>query len=482
MRNIEPILGLIILLSCACSALYEIIWARQLILFFGSPVFAVSALLSALAGGLGLGSFYFRRLVDGENRPLRVYAFLGVGLGIFALIFPTLLDILNAICVLIYRGLGAGFYFLSWVRFVLSFVILLIPSTLMGGMLLLLSRAAKEQCAGFRADRLFTISTLATGVGCVAAGFFLIQLLGLQNSVYMGVAINLILAGATVSLDRSWSETSVDVQPDVSDESGIAPEEEMWRLLLWTFAASGFCAMAYAVLWTRILIPFLGNAGYAFSVTLTALLLGITVGSLVFAAIAHRVKPCINLFGLIQIGVGLSVVALIPAFGNLYGISRGLQNAFGIGRIWEFGAGIILMIIPAILIGGSFPLARRICASAKSQSAAYPFSTIGALLGSLCIGFILIPLIGICPSPYLDRRIKCCHRVCVNYSELREIANLRWHRDWWHHPDRWSWVDGIAMGEFTSLFEEWSLLDTAHERYTSCIYRNCRREYRYVYG
>ena len=56
------------------------------------------------------------------------------------------------------------------------------------------------------------------------------------------------------------------------------------------------------------------------------------------------------------------------------------------------------MIIPTILIGASFPLGRQICTAAKSQSAVHPFSTIGALLGSLCAGFILIPLIGIRPS------------------------------------------------------------------------------------
>ena len=398
MRNIQPILGLIIVFSSACGVLYEIIWARQLILFFGSPVFAVSAVLSALAGGLGLGSFYFRRLGDGEKRPLRFYAFLGVGLGIFALIFPTLLDILNAICVLIYRGLGVGFYFLSWIRFALSFVVLLIPSTLMGGMLLLLGRSAKERCAGFTADRLFTISTLAAGVGCIAAGFFLVQSLGLQNSIYLGVAINLILAGVAFGLDRSWLETSVDLGQDVIDESGIPPTGALWRLLLWTFAVSGFCAMAYAVLWTRILIPFLGNSGYAFAVVLTTLLLGIAVGSFLFSVIARRIKPVINFFGLIQIGVGLSVVALIPAFGNLSGISRGLQAAFGAGRVWEFVAGIILIIVPAILVGASFPLARRVRTAAESQPAVYPFSTLGALLGSLCVGLILIPLIGVRPS------------------------------------------------------------------------------------
>ena len=398
MRNIEPILGLIIVFSCACGMLYEIIWARQLILFFGSPVFAVSALLSALVGGLGLGSFYFRRLADGEKRPLRLYAFLGVGLGIFALIFPTLLDILNAICVLTYRGLGTGFYPLSWIRFVLSFVVLLIPSTLMGGTLLLLGRSARERCAGFRADRVFTISMLGASVGCVATGFFLIQLLGIQSSVYLGVAINLILAGVAFGLDRSWSETSVDLQQGTNDEAGISPQAEMWRPLLWTFAVSGFCAMAYPVLWTRILTSFLGNSGYAFSVTLTALLFGIAIGSFLFAAIARRIQSCVNLFGLVQIGIGLSLVALIPAFGNLSGISRGLQAALGVGRFWEFVAGFILMIIPTILIGASFPVGRQICAAAKSQSVVYPFSAIGALLGSLCAGFILIPLIGVRPS------------------------------------------------------------------------------------
>ena len=398
MRNIKPILGLVIVFSCACGVLYEVIWARQLTLFFGSPVFAVSTVLSALVGGLGLGSFYFRRLANGEKRLLRLYAFLGAGLGIFALIFPTLLDILNAICVLIYRGPGAGFYPLSWIRFVLSFVVLLIPSTLMGGTVFLLSRSAKERCAGFRADRLFTINMLGASIGCIAAGFFLIQLLGVQNSVYLGVVINLVLAGVAFGLDRSWSETSVDLQQDVNDGSGISPAGEMWRPLLWTFAVAGFCAMAYAVLWTRILTSFLGNSGYAFSVTLTALLICIAVGSFLFAAITRRIKPFVNLFGLVQIGIGLSLVALIPAFGNLYGISRGLQAAFGVGRFWEFVAGFILMIIPTILIGASFPLGRQICAAAKSQSAVHPFSTIGALLGSLCAGFILIPLIGIRPS------------------------------------------------------------------------------------
>ena len=75
MRNIKPILGLVIVFSCACGVLYEVIWARQLTLFFGSPVFAVSTVLSALVGGLGLGSFYFRRLANGEKATIAPVCF-----------------------------------------------------------------------------------------------------------------------------------------------------------------------------------------------------------------------------------------------------------------------------------------------------------------------------------------------------------------------------------------------------------------------
>lgn len=423
MRNIEPILGLIIVFSCACGVLYEVIWTRQLTLFFGSPVFAVSTILGALVGGFGLGGFYSGRFVNGEKRPLRLYALLGAGLGIFALIFPTLLDILNAICILIYRGLDIAFYPLSWIRAVLSFVVLVVPSTLMGAALLLLARSAKERCEGYRADRLFTINMLAASIGSIASGFFLIQLLGIQSSVYFAVAINLILAGVAFGLDRSWSETSVDLPQDAEDESGVSTQGGLWRPLLWTFALSAFCALAYAILWTRILTSFLANPAYAFSVMLIAFLLGIAVGSFIFAPIARRAKPFVNLFGLVQIGIGLSVVALIPAFGNLYGISRGLQAGFGVGRFWEFVAGFILMIVPTILIGASIPLVRRICAAAESRSVVYRFSAIGALLGPLCTGFLLLPLIGILPNLLLIAGLSAvmgCGLILLN-SEKSQI-------------------------------------------------------------
>ena len=399
-------------------------------LFFGSPVFAVITTLSAFMAGLGLGSFYFARLVNREGRPLRLYAFLVAGIGCFALIFPLLLSILNAICVLVYRGLNTRFYSLSLIRFVLSFLVLLIPSTLMGGALLVLSKFFLERFEGFKVSTLFTLNTLGATVGCIGAGFFFIQLLGLQNSVCLGAAINLGVVGIVLGLDLRQNLTEAGGKADpVFSEEGIE-DKPSWRLARWGFAISGFCALVYAVLWTRILVSFLSNTTYAFSVMLATLLFGGAFGSFLFAWIVHRVKPLVSLFGLTQIGIGLSVVVLMPAFGELHGISRGIQAAFGMGRIWELVAAFILMILPAILMGASFPLVTRIYTISevrlgRSIGAVYPFYAIGAFLGSLCTGFILIPLIGVQPSIFLMaglNTIMGCTLILRNEEKLQLLS------------------------------------------------------------
>jgi spermidine synthase len=80
--------GLIFLFSGAIGLIYEVIWTHQLTLIFGSTTLPVSTVLIALMSGLAVGSFYFGRVADREERPLRLYGILEVGIGVFALISP----------------------------------------------------------------------------------------------------------------------------------------------------------------------------------------------------------------------------------------------------------------------------------------------------------------------------------------------------------------------------------------------------------
>ena len=438
-RSIKPIVWLIFIFSGASGLIYEVIWMRQLTLVFGSTVFAASTVLTAFMAGLALGSFYFGRIADRETRPLRLYALLEAGIAGFAIIFPFLLLFLNAIYVLAYRGLNAEFYSLSLIRFVLSFLVLLIPSTLMGGTLPILSRffVNRLERLGFNVGILYALNTFGAVVGCVAAGFFLIQYLGVQQSLYLGAGINLIVAVIAFWLDRQWDSSEEEVptidverQDDVSRESSESLEANpLLRLVLWTFAVSGFCALAYEVLWTRILVFFLGSTTYAFSTMLAAFLFGIAFGSFIFAWIADRIKSLGSLFGLVQIGIGLSAIVLIPLFGELYNISSAFQSIFGAGRIWAFVACVVVMIIPTFLMGASFPLVIRIYTVStarlgRSIGNVYAVNTVGSIFGAFCAGFILIPLIGIRPSIVLMAALNTIIGCVLVFQSGKDSAHI----------------------------------------------------------
>ena len=137
---------------------------------------------------------------------------------------------------------------------------------------------------------------------------------------------------------------------------------------------------------------------------LAAFLFGIALGSLLFARWVDRLSSrAMGLFGIIQLGIGLFALLLMPAFEELYGMSRAFQSTFGGGRFWAFFSCFLVMSVPTFLMGASFPLVTKIYTGSanqlgKSIGNVYAINTVGSILGSFCAGFVFIPLLGIRPS------------------------------------------------------------------------------------
>jgi len=420
-RKTKLAILIIFFASGATGLIYEVIWTRMLTLVFGSTVFAVTTVLTSFMAGLALGSFYFGRRADAQVRPLRTYAYLEAGIGIFALIFPIILILLNGVYVGIHRQIHTAFYPLSLIRFVLSFLVLLVPTTLMGATLPIISRffVSRFENLGWDVGRLYSLNTFGAVVGTIAAGFFLVKWFGVNWTLRISAIINLIIAGIAILLDKQWAlvreesaTQSAEFKQDTARRknhplpSSLSPF--IVKLVLWVFAVSGFCALAYEVLWTRILVFFLGSTTYAFATMLSAFLFGIAAGSFIFAKIAdlpyfrERLQHQVSILGIVQIFIGLSAIALLPAFSELYAIRVGLPA----GRFWSFISCVVVMILPTILMGASFPLVTRIYTLnlnklGRSIGNVYSINTVGAILGSFVAGFILIPLIGIQKSVVL---------------------------------------------------------------------------------
>lgn len=407
-RTRSIVLILFFLSGCA-GLVYEVVWSRMLALIFGSTVFAVTTVLTAFMAGMALGGFYFGRLIDRRGDPLKVYACLQAGIGIFALLLPFILKGVGLTYIAVHRSLQTSFYLLSIIKFILCFAVLITPATFMGGTLPVISKffANRINRLGWSIGLLYAVNTFGAVLGCFFAGFVLIRGIGISGAIYLAVAINILIAISILFLFRGkYKYTQALESPRIQRSEPVKAEDvslPAWagRAALWVIAISGFCALAYEVLWTRILTLFLGSTTYAFTTMLSAFLCGIALGSFIMAKFVDARKDLLTILGAVQIGIALSAILLIPVFGELYSVGTVFTKAswwtFFTSR---FALSFLVMLLPTMFMGTTFPLVSKIYARSReslgrSIGNVYSVNTLGSILGSFLAGFVMIPYIGI---------------------------------------------------------------------------------------
>jgi spermidine synthase len=405
-------LTLLFLLSGAAGLAYEIVWARQLSLLFGVSVHAVGATLAAFMGGLGLGAELAGRRLDKGIAPLRLYATLETALGVYVLLFPLFLMILGKIYPILHSGAEGATPYVTAIRFALSVGILIIPATLMGGTLPALVRhfAQAGGVAGSTAGRLYAVNTLGAVAGCVATGFFMVEHLGLSNSLRVGAALNIIIGVIVWTL---FKEPSWALPADEEKKKRPTPgESRLDSLPLALFGLSGFCALALEVLWTRTLTLTLNNTTYAFSLILAIFLTGIGIGgaSSSFALRRAKLEPS-TMFGFSMFGVGVFALVSLVIFAanqSITGVVGALvsKESFlnlipGGEPMAPFVALALAAVFPsAFFMGAGFPLALESARPRGGKAGGdvgrlYAINTAGCVIGSIAAGFFIIPYIGI---------------------------------------------------------------------------------------
>jgi spermidine synthase len=399
-------------LSGACGLVYEVVWMRTLTLVFGATAFATAAILASFFSGLALGSLLLGRVADRGRDPLRLYALLEGGVGVLAFLMPLVFAGLTPVYVALARGLDLGYYPLSLVRFALSFLVLLVPTTLMGGTLPVIVKyfVSRRDAVGWDVGRLYAVNTFGAVVGTVATGFFLILFLGVKEAAYLAGTVNLLIAAAVFGLSRMKASASAPVEPagpadaSAAEEPLLSPRHA--RLALWAVGLSGLCALALEVLWTRALVYYLDNSTHAFTTMLTAFLLGIGLGSALIARFIDARRSPLALFGAIEVLIGVSALLAIPILARSTPVMASLVEATpGPMLHWRwaglrFLTSLTVMLLPTVLMGMTVPLVVKIYARSLDRlgtalGQVYSVNTIGGVVGSVVAGFVLIPLVGV---------------------------------------------------------------------------------------
>lgn len=420
------LLGLFVL-SGASSLVYQILWVRELSLVVGSTAYAVSLVVGAFMGGLALGSAWLGKRGDDFGSPLKLYALLEAGIGIYALLVPLLLFGISRLAAALAAVPHTG-----WILFVLSFLVLIPPTVLMGGTLPVLSRyvSGYEGSRGSWIGALYGFNTAGAILGTAAAGFVLIRAFGIRNTTFLAASANLVVVGVALLMARTWPAWTapVEVEPTTVEKS-----EPAASVVVWAYLFTGMSGLALEVAWTRAVVLFAPNSVYAFTVILTVFLLGIALGSVAMASFEKRIERPALVFGGLQCGVGL-IAALTPYGLSLFGLeffvaTASWANTFGpLGRVAGAVAPAVFMILPAtILMGASFPLLARVVAGhtkgvSASLGRAYALNTVGAVFGSLSAGFLFLPLLGIQRTILLFAAIN----VVAGLSVVLRCGDRRW--------------------------------------------------------
>lgn len=432
-----PVLLGVYFVSGFTALLYQVVWQRVLGLFSGSDVRSVSIVVASYLLGLGIGSWISSRFSDrlGSRRAIQVYGFCNFGIAVFAVSS---------------RFLFYDLLFLRWqslshsiaLMLLIVFLSLLIPTTLMGLSLPLVSKAISHHAsqAALRIGLLYGVNTLGSGAGALISGWYIIGTIGYEWTIYLGAALSTLIGvvslgsaqlfisqfpatlsavteASSVISRSSMRASSATGLPSVTERSPVkslstsATISQVHLNLQWPLLVflSGFMAISLEILWFRILDTVLQSIAYTYAHLLAFILLSNGLGSIAGAAAVHFIAKPRRVFLLIQGAIAAYSVISIwlitfywqvqPLETRLTGgyIDPSQMNATLLIRYVVLP--LVMLVPPNFLMGFYFPVVQKAVQKDDQQigqrvGLIQAANILGNTTGSLLTGLVLLNWLG----------------------------------------------------------------------------------------
>lgn len=191
--NLKKIILFAFMLSGMAALIYEVAWTRPLQFVLGPTIYTVSIIFAAFMAGLGLGSWIVSRFIDRIKNLPAAYALMELGIGLYGILLLIIFNLLPDAYRAIYP-LRENFYFFEFTQFLLSFAVLLIPTTLMGATFPVIAKFYVEQKVGKGIGEIYSANNLGAIAGSFSAGFLLVPILGIKSTIIFASATNLFVA------------------------------------------------------------------------------------------------------------------------------------------------------------------------------------------------------------------------------------------------------------------------------------------------
>ncbi|HEY6631962.1 MAG TPA: fused MFS/spermidine synthase, partial [Rhizobiaceae bacterium] len=398
-----------ILLACACfmlgsgfaSLVYQVTWVRLLGLGLGSTSASISIVVSSFFLGMSLGSYFFDRIANTRAGELKAYAALELCIGICGLL---LLPVLLNLDYLLSFAPAVGTQ--PVLKLFVTLALLIVPTTCMGATFPVIASllAGTDARLGRLISQLYSLNTFGAVAGAVLSGFVLIPNLGLDGTIYVAAAVNILIGIAALMLAAPRKSTGylaavpVELAPDLSHRQHAG-----WNgAAALTLAVTGFASIATQVGWTKYLAVFVGSTIYGLAAILSIFLAGIALGAWLIRPWIDRAKSSEALLALGLLAAGIALMATRAGLAYLPELQRLLNGAeVGPGTMAavRYLALVFLILPPTLLFGALFPLNLKVFCGGVSGvrtlvGKAYALNTLASIAGAAFAGFVAIPQFG----------------------------------------------------------------------------------------
>lgn len=364
---------LLVLLSGFAALSWEIIWQLKSSLSLGVSALGAAITLATTMGGMALGSIRAARFLSGEanRRPLKFYAGLELVIGLSGLGLAPGFALVERLDVHLYQSLPT----LSPIFLASAIALLLgLPSAALGATIPVYGLIAGR--FGTSLSMLYGLNTLGAALGCLGLAFLAIPGLGVQASIYSVSTINFCVAMGALALDSVVGEAA----SRVPEEGG--PQLQRWEPGI--AFLTGFATFCLEVAWFRALRAAFQTTTTTFAILLTAVLLSLTVGS----QLARRRFPLAKLL----VAAGVAILLMTPLVERFDSLEQ--PTRYWMLLLEWLGCSLAVLGPPMALLGAALPTLLDSRPGLSNWSRLYTANTLGAVLGSLSAGWLLLPQLG----------------------------------------------------------------------------------------
>ncbi|MDD2851433.1 MAG: fused MFS/spermidine synthase [Desulfuromonadaceae bacterium] len=421
-----------ILLSGFASLGYELCWIRKGALLIGATPQALSSVVAVFFGGMAVGAYLFGLLSKRIHNPLLWYGIIECTVAVMAAITPMLFRIAGEASALAYQWAGTSQILHLLVRSALVAALIFPSCVLIGGTLPLLCQFFinnRRADVRFAAGKLYAINTAGAFLGCMLCGIWFIPAWGIDVAIWCNALLSFIAGAAVILLSKTVPSSLGGNAPPVQEfgaasVSKAGPDSArfvMYVLFFW----AGFTALGYEILWMRFLSLIINNTVYTCIFSLGAILLGIAIGGWLVCLINSPPRLDAQLFAAANIFICFAVLFILLQPVSAWESIRESRSVSMQALLC-----LVIILIPSIASGASFPLAyRMVAAKAINSGRDFGFltsvNTLGGIAGSLLVGFYFLPGIGMFLTLAILTLISLTIGIVTIFMFTEEIQPLR---------------------------------------------------------